>query len=244
VRALRLFKFGLSATMSHLGLAFAVCVLFGGISGALGALVYSMEDAIQLWVGPGQIKGMLTLLGIDIVLQVLATILIGPIFQAAAAFAAFRHSRGKPGSTSLGINFALSRYKRMFGPHARTWVRILIGIQLFLLPGIIFWNQLGLVDAVSAFEKSKDPLRRSRQLTKGYRRTIFLLAFPWFLYAFVALLFVPELLAISVLLMVPHQMVVSLYLFIIFAAYGRLFLERTGQHESVSADEAAVPEPT
>lgn len=232
MRALRLFRFGLSATMSHFGLAFVVCLLFGGLSGAASGLLYANEHAIQTWVGHDQMKSMLALFGLDIFFQLLATVFIGPIFQAGAAFAAFRHSRGKPGGTSLGLNFALSRYKRMLGPHARAWLRILIGIQLFLLPGIIFWNQLALVDAVAVFEKSKDPLQRSRQLTKGYRRTIFLLAFPWLFYGIPALVIVPELVAISPLLMVPHQALVGLYLFVIFAGYARLFLERTGQHEA------------
>jgi len=228
VRALRLFRFGLSATLSHFGLAFVVCVLFGGISGGLSALIFSLEPQLKSLVPPGEIWGMMAVLLPDMVLQLGATILVGPIFQAAAAYAAFRHSRGKPGSVSHGINFGLTRYKRMLGPHARAWLRILIGIQLFLLPGIIFWNQLALVDAVAVFEKSKDPLRRSRQLTKGYRRTIFIMGFPWLFYSIPAFFIIPQLLAVSTLMLIPHQIAVAAYLFVVFAGYARLTLERTG----------------
>jgi len=209
-----------------------VSVLFGGVSGLLSAVLWSQEHAIEVWAAGDNMKSMLALFGIDILLQLLCTVLLGPIFQAAAAYAAFRHSRHKSGSVGMGVNFALSRYKRMFGAHARAWLRILIGMQLFLLPGIVFWNQLALVDAVTVFEKSKDPLRRSRQLTKGYRRSIFLLAAPWLVYGLPALVIVPELIALSPLLLIPHQVMLALYLFVIFAAYGRLYLERTGQHEA------------
>lgn len=239
MRALRLFRFGLSATMSHFGLAVVACALFGGVSGAASGLLYSQEHALQSWAGHDQMKGMLLLFGLDILLQVGVTVLLGPIFQAAASFSAFRHSRGKPGSVSLGLNFALTRYKRMFAPHAKAWLTILLGIQLFLIPGIIYWNQFALVDSVAVFEKSKRPLRRSRQLTQGYRRTIFVMAFPWLIYGVPALVIVPELVGISPALMVPHQMLVALYLFVVFAGYGRLYLERTGQHEAGGEAETA-----
>ncbi len=241
MRALRLFRFGLAATRTHFGLAFAVCLLFGGVSGLASGLLYSQEHAITLWANQDQMKSMLALFGLDILLQLLTTLLLGPIFQAAAAFAAFRHSRGKPGTAHLGLNFALSRYGRMFKPHAQAWLLILVGIQLFLIPGIIYWNQFALVDAVTVFEKSKRPLRRSRQLTTGYRRTIFMMAFPWLVYGIPALVIVPELVGISPWLMIPHQVLIGFYLFVIFAGYGRLYLERTGQHEGEPAAEDSGP---
>jgi hypothetical protein len=157
VRALRLFRFGLAATRTHFGLAFAVCLLFGGVSGLASGLLYSQEHAITLWANQDQMKSMLALFGLDILLQLLTTLLLGPIFQAAAAFAAFRHSRGKPGTAHLGLNFALSRYGRMFKPHAQAWLLILVGIQLFLIPGIIYWNQFALVDAVTVFVQAAAP---------------------------------------------------------------------------------------
>lgn len=244
MRAFRLFKFGVSATLSHLGLAVVACSAFGGFIGLASAVVYSQEHAIQLAVGPDQWKSLLVFAGIQLLAQVVATILIGPVFQATAAYAAFRHSRAKVGSLRHGLNFALSRYGRMFKPHLKTWLLILLGLQL-LIPGIIYWNQLALVDSVTVFEDSKRPLARSRQLTRGYRRSVFLVALPWFLYGIPAIVVEPTVASISPALMVVYHIALTLYLFAMFAGYSRLYLERTGQHEAHvaggSGSESAAP---
>lgn len=240
MRAFRLFKFGVAATLSHSGLAFVSCAAYGGFIGLASAVVYGQEHAIQLAVGADQWKGMLAFAGVQLLAQLVATILIGPVFQATAAYAAFRHSRGKPGGVRHGLNFALARYGRMFKPHLKAWLLILLGLQL-LIPGIIYWNQLALVDSVTVFEKSKRPLNRSRQLTRGYRRSIFLMALPWFLYGIPAIVIEPTIAGISPLLMVGYHIGLSLYLYMMFAGYSRLYLERTGQ--DVEQPSAADPVP-
>ncbi len=227
--------------MSHLGLALVICGAYGGFIGLFSAILLAQEHAIGVWAGFDQMKMLLVFAGIQLAIQLSATLFIGPLFQAAAAFAAFRHSRGKPGSVSHGVNFALTRYKRMFKPHLKTWLVILLGMQL-LIPGIIYWNQLVLVDSVSVFEKTKRPLQRSRQLTKGYRRTIFLMALPWFLYGLPAFVIEPQIAGVWAGLMVPYHVIVSLFLFALFAGYSRLYLERTGQHEAKPDDVLAAPE--
>ena len=133
----------------------------------------------------------------------------------------------------MGINFAISRYRRMFKPHLQTWLLILLGLQL-LIPGIIYWNRFAVVDAEAALGTSKRPLRRSQTLTRGYRRSIFVMALPWFLYSFVALVAVPTLAGIHPALLIVHQICVSLYLLILFTGYARLYLERTGRHEGAA----------
>jgi hypothetical protein len=237
LRALRLFLFGVSATKSHLGLALVICSVYGGFIGLFSALLLAQEHAIGVWAGFDQMKMLLAFAGAQLLVQLLATLFIGPVFQATAAFAAFRHSRGKPGSVSRGVNFALSRYTRMLKAHIQTWLVILLGLQL-LIPGIIYWNQLILVDSVTVFEKSKRPLQRSRQLTKGYRRTIFLMALPWFLYGLPAFVIEPQIAGVWAGLMVPYHVAVSLFLFALFAGYSRLYLERTGQHQDASEQQS------
>ena len=231
MRALRLFRFGLSAAGAQLGMALVACILFGGASGIGSAVLWSQEQTLKSLAGHDPFLAVIYMVLADLSVQVLVTLLLGPIFQAMAAFAAFRHSRGKPGSARVGLNFALGRYSRMFKPHAAAWLVVLLGLQ-FIIPGIIYWNQFALVDAEAAFGKSERPIRRSRTLTKGYRRSIFMMALPWFLYSIPALVVVPLLAGIHPALLVVHQVVVSLYLFALFAGYGRLYLERTGQHEA------------
>lgn len=230
MRALRLFRFGMGATGAHFGLALVACILFGGTSGLGSAVLWSQEQALRQLAGHDDFLSLIYMVLCDLSVQLAVTLLVGPIFQAAAAFAAFRHSRGKPGSVHLGMNFALGRYTRMFKPHAVAWLVVLLGLQ-FIIPGIIYWNQFALVDAEAAFGTSKRPLRRSRTLTKGYRRSIFAMALPWFLYSFPALVVVPKLAGIHPSLLVVHQIVLSFYLFALFAGYARLYLERTGRHE-------------
>jgi len=245
VRALRLFRFGMGATGAHFGLALAACVLFGGVSGFGSAVLWSQEAALGELAGHDDFLSLIYMVLCDLSLQVGVTVLLGPLFHAAAAFAAFRSSRGKPGSASVGINFALGRYARMFKANALAWLVVLFGLQ-FVIPGIIYWNQYALVDAEAALGTSKRPLQRSRTLTRGYRRTIFMMALPWFLYSFPAIVVVPQLAGIHPGLLVVHQVVVSFYLFALFAGYGRLYLERTGRHEgdpSPASDSASDEEP-
>ena len=234
MRALRLFRFGLGATGAQFGMALLACLLFGGASGIGSAVLWGQELSLKTMAGHDEFLAVVYMVLADLSIQVAVTVLLGPIFQAMAAFAAFRHSRGKPGSARVGLNFALGRYSRMFKPHAVAWLVVLLGLQ-FIIPGIIYWNQFALVDAEAAFGKSVRPIRRSRTLTKGYRRTIFMMALPWFLYSFPALVVVPLLASIHPTLLIVHQVAVSFFLFALFAGYGRLYLERTGQHEPATA---------
>ena len=225
---------------AQFGMAFVACVLFGGASGLGSAILWSQESSLKALAGQDPFLALIFMVLCDLSVQIAITVLLGPIFQAMAAFAAFRFSRGKPGSVRLGLNFALGRYSRMFKPHAVAWLTVLLGLQ-FIIPGIIYWNQFALVDSEAAFGKSQRPIRRSRTLTKGYRRSIFAMALPWFLYSFPALVVVPMLAGIHPALLVVHQTVISFYLFVLFAGYARLYLERTGQHEAADGKDDAQP---
>ena len=69
LRAFRLFMFGVSATLSHSGLAFVSCAAFGGFIGLASAAVYSQEHAIQQAVGMDQLKGLLVFAGVQLLAQ-------------------------------------------------------------------------------------------------------------------------------------------------------------------------------
>lgn len=231
MRALRLLGHGLRATTANLGLAVAACLILAVFSGTTGLLV----DPVDASGDSADMKTFLVPLLQLTGLQLATTIFVGPIMHAAAAFSAFKHSRGKPASAYAGLNFAISRYARMLPAHATAWAVITLGFNLLILPGIWYWAKWGLVDAVAIFEKTPAKIRRTEQLTRGYRRTIFVMALPLFVYDVAWMLIDFQLIGTFPPLVYVHHVFVHLAHFVVFAGYTRLYLERTGQAEAKEA---------
>lgn len=108
------------------------------------------------------------------------TAVIGPLFSALAVYAVLS-TQGAAGSLYGGLNYALSRYGKMFLWYFVVQVSVQVGLQLIVLPGILFFQMYAFVVPVLCLEKEEWPLARSKRLTQGIRRTIFLLFLPSFL---------------------------------------------------------------
>lgn len=107
--------------------------------------------------------------------------LVGPLFTASAVYAGKRSAEGDPGTLYGALNFTLSRYVRMFFWYLVVQLSVQIGLQLIVLPGILFFQMYAFVVPVLCMEKEPWPLDRSKRLTRGRRRTIFLILLPWLL---------------------------------------------------------------
>ncbi|MEL6341634.1 MAG: hypothetical protein AAFV53_00780 [Myxococcota bacterium] len=104
-------------------------------------------------------------------------ILLGPVVSAFAIYIGRASVTGAKGSLYQAVNFALTRYSRMFLPHLAAQLSIQLGM-IIIIPGVLFQLQYAFVDAVTALEEEKHPLNRSKRLTRGRRRSLFLLFLP------------------------------------------------------------------
>jgi uncharacterized membrane protein len=105
--------------------------------------------------------------------------IVGPLFGALAVFVGKRTSEDDPGTLYEGFNFSLARYARIFWWYLVVQLSVQIGLQLIVLPGILFFQMYAFVVPVLCMEREQWPLARSKRLTTGKRRTIFLLLLPW-----------------------------------------------------------------
>jgi len=105
-------------------------------------------------------------------------IILGPLFAAAAVFIGREWLAHRPVNIYKVVNFGLSRYGRMFLPHLAAQVQIRLGL-LILVPGILYIMQFACVDSAAALEKRQQwALDRSKKLTRGRRKRIFMLLLP------------------------------------------------------------------
>ena len=181
------------ATFRGITTVLPLMLVYGGVLTALDVLIYS--SAMPSGQMPGQedlIRVLLPWAAVTLGLEVL----IGPIIAACAVYVgrAFAQRRDAalaktpdgapkaPGTPTLygAINFALNRYRRMFVPHAAAQLSIQLGL-IIVIPGILFQMQYAFVDSVASIEDEAAPLNRSKRLTRGRRRSIFLLFLPWLL---------------------------------------------------------------
>ena len=106
-------------------------------------------------------------------------IFIGPIVAAMSIYLARAYSKDELASPYKALNFALNRYGRLLKWHAIAWLCIHFGLALICVPGILFLGMYAFVDPIICLEKEDWPLARSKLLSRGRRRTIFLSALPW-----------------------------------------------------------------
>lgn len=118
-----------------------------------------------------------------------------PVVDAVAIYAWRRFSTGQDFSSKKALNWAIGRYGRMFGPHAKAFLTVTAGMVI-IVPGILFGLQYAFVDAITATDdKSKSPLKRSQKLTSGRRGRILLSWLPyaaWYLPAFLVFVYQAE----------------------------------------------------
>lgn len=103
-----------------------------------------------------------------------------PVIDALSIYCWRETGRGNLPSPGKALNFAIGRYKKMVGPHAKAFITITLGM-IIIVPGVLFGLQYAFVDAIAATDdKSKAPLQRSQKLTAGRRGRI---ALAWIPYA-------------------------------------------------------------
>lgn len=197
----------------------AVCLAYAALSAGLIRAYFGDGSDIDLMDQAKLIPIVLKLSGSFLGIEVI----FGPIFAAVAIFVA----RATPGSSSLygALNFALNRYGRMFVPHLSAQLSIGIGMAI-VLPGILFFLQYAFVDAIASLEKEKWPLSRSKKLTKGRRRTLFLLVLPYVVIMQGWILVDLWALKMGLLPLVLAELVVRLYTFALAIACYELYVDR------------------
>ena len=111
-------------------------------------------------------------------LFLLAHVLLIPIATAAIVYGVFEGLRGRSATISQCISVATSRWMPILGLAILTVITVGLGFLLFIIPGIVLTYGLFVAGPVLIVEKL-DPIsamRRSWQLTDGYKQSLFLLA--------------------------------------------------------------------
>ncbi len=150
------------------------------------------------------------------------------------------------GALWLAHDLSLSRYSRVFFPHFVAWLSITLGM-IIIVPGVLFLLQYAFVDAVACMEEEKSPLPRSKGLTRGRRKSLFLLALPWIILSQVLGFFQLWALSQSGMVMAAGDTVATMITFVMFVAFYLIYDERTRKRRAktaASADaDAAVGSP-
>lgn len=162
------------ALFANLGTVLMMAVPLGIFSGWLNQSVLEHFGSGQ----PSE-EDMLPMMGTSIGILLAMEVLLGPLLSAMSIYTARAHSHGGKGSFYKAFNFGLNRYGKMIKWHAIAWLCIHFGLALICIPGVLFVAIYAFVDPVLCLEKEAWPLARSKALTRGRRRTIFLSFLPW-----------------------------------------------------------------
>ena len=240
-RALRFLVAGYGATLRHLGVALPVCLVLALITGVGDVVIAELVALSGVGTGPdaGQTGLIATLVG-WLVWDLASQILVGPLVAATGVFVARAAANGKPAGLYPALNFALARYKRMFVPHMRAWVAILVGMQV-LVPGLLYWMMYAFVDAVAALDDHPDPRARSRQLTLGRRGTILWMASPFILFSVGRIFFDFQVQAMGTLVWTGYHGLVHLFTYGLAVSYATLYLARMVALDKARAEAEAAP---
>ena len=195
-----------------------------------GVTLAVMDHIILSLIGGGlgaehqqqMITTLLSMLGVQFGVEVL----LGPVLAACAVYVGRTSAEGQTASLYKAINFALNRYSRVFWPHFVAWLTITLGM-IIIVPGVLFLLQYAFVDAVACMEEEKSPLPRSKRLTRGRRKSLFLLALPWIALSQLLGFFQLWALSQSGLVMAAGDTIASMITFVMFVAFYLLYDERT-----------------
>jgi len=226
----------LSTVGKGVGIVFPLAIIYGILLTALDLVAYSM-------FGPkgGDVSGQQDLVGVLLAWTANALaveIILGPLFVACAVYLGRAVTTGVKPGIYKAVNFALSRYSRMFVPHLAAQLSIQLGM-IIVIPGVLFQMQYAFVDSVAALEDEAAPLNRSKRLTRGRRRSIFLLFLPWLLLS--QLIVFADLWAMgqSELYLFGVKVAVFLIYFTMQVSFFLLYDERTRQRRARKNSEPA-----
>ena len=217
----------LSASIRNFHITLVAAALYGISLAVVDHLIFEMVGVSS---PPGQQdlpKVLLSMLGAQFGVE----ILLGPILAAMAVYVGRAAAEGKPASLYKSVNFALTRYTRLFIPHFVAWLSITLGM-IIIVPGVLFLLQYAFVDAVACMEEEKSPLPRSKRLTKGRRKSLFLLTLPWIILSQGLGFFQLWALSESGLVMAAGDTLASAITFTMFVAFYLIYDERTRKKRS------------
>lgn len=167
---------GWRAVIEHRGLS----AVFVALYAALSVPLHFVGEGID--AKPGMAEGQQALVKL-ILTQfgafMAVTALFGPVFAAVGVYIARKTRAGEVGTVYGALNYALARYGKLFLWCLAVQFSVQIGLQLVVLPGILFFQMYAFVPAVVCLESEAWPMARSKKLTQGRRRSIFLLFLPW-----------------------------------------------------------------
>jgi MFS family permease len=232
----------LSASARNFHITLAASALYGISLAVVDQIIFSIVGVSNPPAQQDLPKVLLSMLGAQFGVE----ILLGPILAAFAVYVGRCAAEGKPGSLYKAVNFSLSRYSRVFFPHFVAWLSITLGM-IIIVPGVLFLLQYAFVDAVACMEEEKSPLPRSKGLTRGRRKSLFLLALPWIILSQVLGFFQLWALSQSGMVMAAGDTVATMITFVMFVAFYLIYDERTRKRRAktaASADaDAAVGSP-
>ena len=221
-----------SASARNFHITLTAAAMYGISLAVIDHIIFSMVGVSSPPASQDLPKVLVSMLGAQFGIE----IFLGPILAACAVYVGRTAVEGKSGSLYKAVNFALSRYTRVFIPHFVAWLSITLGM-IIIVPGVLFLLQYAFVDAVACMEEEKSPLPRSKRLTKGRRKSLFLLALPW-----IAL---SQLWALSQsgLVMAAGDTVASMITFVMFVAFYLLYDERTRKKRSKASTKTSTKTP-
>ncbi len=215
----------LSATVKNLPIALIAASLYGVLLAVLDRAAFAALGVDASTMGGGQsevVKAILSML----VVQFSVEIFLGPVLGAMVVYVGRQEAAGKASSVYQSINFALNRYKRLIWPHFVAWLNITLGM-IIVVPGVLFLLQYAFVDAVACMEEEQRPLARSKRLTRGRRKSLFLIILPWIMLSQVMGFFQLWALSQAGWIMIIGDIGAALINFVMFLAFYFVYDERT-----------------
>ncbi len=216
-----------SASAKNFHITLAAAAMYGISLAVIDHIIFSMVGVSSPPAQQDLPKVLVSMLGAQFGVE----IFLGPILAACAVYVGRTAAEGTSGSLYKAVNFALSRYTRVFVPHFVAWLSITLGMVI-IVPGVLFLLQYAFVDAVACMEEEKSPLPRSKRLTKGRRKSLFLLALPWIALSQLLGFFQLWALSQSGLVMAAGDTVASMITFVMFVSFYLLYDERTRRKRS------------
>jgi hypothetical protein len=242
-RPLRVSAQALRTMMSHAGVVLAVCLGITALRTPIDHLLYANIVGVGNSLAGDQ-STMIKYILADAGVLLLAEVLLGPIMAAVAVYLARRDQVGKTSNLSGSLGFAIRRYKRMFVPHLAAQISIQVGLQLLLVPGLLFYGMYAFVEPVAALEDGEWALDRSKVLTRGRRGTIMWLVIPIVVVLFVKTYAVDLQALGNIWALFATDMVNLLLEFFLYTAFAWLYLERvTSKTQEAPPDSPASAEP-
>ncbi len=234
-------KAGVTSVVRHLPIAFLTvaaialldALMFRGIIASTGAA--NLNELMNLNPQDKQALLIKVILGYT-GLGLIKAVVIGPLIAAIVVYLGRCTIQDKNSSIYGAINFALGRYRRLFVPYLIAQLTIQIGM-IFVIPGVMFLMQYAFVDAVACLEDEKHVVTRSKRLTRGRRRSLFLLILPWALATQIIGLVALNMSESILGLMAVNMVLEGLY-FLMYSCFFMLYDQRNQQIEERKAERA------